>query len=277
MPSLVVWPLVAMLARKTWAQPTMPMTATATSLATPSTTSPAPLQMSPTAATAPDLFDGGRYGKYLVASLCAFIVCFALYQALAAGTQYVRTLVCLTNDTQVYFKHQNPTWAMFKEHVIYAPLFGKRHREETPLFRGWSVGGFATRFQSLFLALLVAGNILAGAYGIPWSDLASADRAAMTAATIHLRSRSGVLAVINLVPMMLMAGRNNPLIPLLRVPFDTFNVLHRWFGWIITAGALVHVAAWLVGKVRTGKQCCLDFRGCGKLTRICRWMGHRPR
>jgi hypothetical protein len=46
-----------------------------------------------------------------------------------------------------------------------------------------------------------------------------------------------------------MAARNNPLINWLNLPFDTFNLLHRWFGRIVVLEALAHTVAWMVSKV----------------------------
>ena len=46
--------------------------------------------------------------------------------------------------------------------------------------------------------------------------------------------------------LLVFAGRNNPLISLMRVPFDTFNLFHRWIGRLIVLETLAHVAAWAV-------------------------------
>ncbi len=46
-----------------------------------------------------------------------------------------------------------------------------------------------------------------------------------------------------------MAGRNNPLINWLNCSFDTFNLLHRWFGRIVVLEAVTHVSAWIAGVV----------------------------
>jgi len=43
-----------------------------------------------------------------------------------------------------------------------------------------------------------------------------------------------------------MAGRNNPLIKWLNISFDTFNLLHRWFGRIVILEALTHTLAFLI-------------------------------
>ena len=45
------------------------------------------------------------------------------------------------------------------------------------------------------------------------------------------------------VPLFLLAGRNNPLIPLLNISFDTYNLIHRWFGRIVILEALAHTLA----------------------------------
>lgn len=45
--------------------------------------------------------------------------------------------------------------------------------------------------------------------------------------------------------MFLLAGRNNPLIPLLGISFDTYNLLHRWFGRIVILEAIAHTIAHL--------------------------------
>jgi hypothetical protein len=67
------------------------------------------------------------------------------------------------------------------------------------------------------------------------------------------RTRTGTMAVVNLLPLVVMAGRNNPLIKLLNVPFDTWNLLHRWFGRIVVLESLAHILAWMVFTVRTRK------------------------
>lgn len=48
-----------------------------------------------------------------------------------------------------------------------------------------------------------------------------------------------------------MATRNNPLIKWLNLSFDTFNLLHRWFGRIVVLEILAHTLAWVVGELHT--------------------------
>jgi hypothetical protein len=48
-----------------------------------------------------------------------------------------------------------------------------------------------------------------------------------------------------------MAGRNNPLISLLGMSFDQFNLLHRWLGRIVVLEALAHTVAHLAKNTVT--------------------------
>jgi len=54
------------------------------------------------------------------------------------------------------------------------------------------------------------------------------------------------------IPLFIMAGRNNPLINWLNLSFDSFNLLHRWFGRIVVIEAIVHGAAYTASVVSTG-------------------------
>lgn len=58
------------------------------------------------------------------------------------------------------------------------------------------------------------------------------------------------MATVNLIPLILLAGRNNPLIKLLEVPYDTFNLIHRWLARIVVFETLAHVFAWAIPKAQ---------------------------
>ena len=49
-----------------------------------------------------------------------------------------------------------------------------------------------------------------------------------------------------------MAGRNNILINWLNMSFDTFNLLHRWFGRIVVLEAVAHTVAWMLATISRG-------------------------
>ena len=68
----------------------------------------------------------------------------------------------------------------------------------------------------------------------------------------EIRNRTGVLSVMNMLPLFLLAGRNNPLIKLLDISFDTYNLMHRWIGRIVVLEAVAHTAAWMASKIMAG-------------------------
>ena len=57
---------------------------------------------------------------------------------------------------------------------------------------------------------------------------------------LHLGNRAGTMAVVNMIPLVIISGRNNPLIWLLNISFDNFNLMHRWFGRIVVVLATSH-------------------------------------
>lgn len=106
-----------------------------------------------------------------------------------------------------------------------------------------NVGTLPSRFHTVILLLYLLSNV---AY-MSLLDYGQKNRAALLA---ELRGRSGVLAVVNMIPLMVLAGRNNPLISILRVSFDTYNLLHRWVGRVVVVESVVHTCAWAANKVR---------------------------
>ena len=64
----------------------------------------------------------------------------------------------------------------------------------------------------------------------------------------EVMNRTGVLSTVNMVPLFLFAGRNNPLIHLLGISFDTYNLIHRWLGRIVVLEAVTHSFCYMVAK-----------------------------
>jgi ferredoxin-NADP reductase len=54
------------------------------------------------------------------------------------------------------------------------------------------------------------------------------------------------------IPLFIMASRNNPLIAWCNMSFDTFNLLHRWFGRIVALESIAHFVAWAAATVHKG-------------------------
>jgi hypothetical protein len=61
-----------------------------------------------------------------------------------------------------------------------------------------------------------------------------------------------LLAIMNMLPLWLLASRNNPLVVWTGISFDTYNLVHRWLGRIVVLETLVHGIAWTIKKVKFG-------------------------
>ena len=139
-------------------------------------------------------------------------------------------------------------WAWIKKHVIYAPLGKKRHNKELQLSRAVNYGTLPSRIHMLLLGIYYTTNITYCLI-LNWHN---PQKGAILA---ELRGRSGILATVNLIPLIITAGRNNPAIPILRVSYDTFNLFHRWIGRLVAILSLVHVSAWLAAyKMAKGNE-----------------------
>lgn len=133
-------------------------------------------------------------------------------------------------------------WPRIKKHLLYAPLYKKRHNREFQLSKAINVGTLPSRVHTILLGLYFASNIVYCCF----INYGEHNKAALIA---EVRGRTGHLAVVNMVPLILLAGRNNPLIPLLRVSFDTYNLFHRWIGRIVVIEAIAHTIAWGANEV----------------------------
>lgn len=176
--------------------------------------------------------DNMKFSTFVLITLSAIVFSIATYRVAIRFIHYIRTLTCLNNNTQQFFKLPNRTFGWIKQHVLYAPLFYKRHNKQMRI-GPVEMGILPSRLQSFLIAGIIAMNVVLCAYGIEWNG-------ALMTKLLHLGNRSGTLAVVNMIPLVFMAGRNNPLIGLLNLPFDTFNLMHRWFGRIVVALVVAH-------------------------------------
>lgn len=188
--------------------------------------------------------------QYLLSSLWISLVIIALILLVCRLCQlfnsHLRHIYSMAADSpqQNYWSiDKSPLWPAFKKQLLYAPFWKKRHNREIRLSHAVNVGTLPSRFHSLILFLYVASNF---AYCCIL-DYGNSNKAALIA---EVRGRTGLLATANMVPLVLLAARNNPAIPLLKVSFDTFNLFHRWIGRIIVAEALAHTIAWGANSVQ---------------------------
>ncbi|ORY69812.1 ferric reductase like transmembrane component [Pseudomassariella vexata] len=174
--------------------------------------------------------------NYLLVICGSLAVVLIVWRVTHVIVTYVRMVACLTNDTQRYFAYPSTKVSWFKRNILYSPIFSKRRNREFQLSSVANMGTLPTRLQLLFLLGYLATNVAFCVINIPFAG-------SFSDAGRQLRNRSGTLATVNMIPLFIMAGRNNPLINWLGISFDTFNLLHRWFGRIVAAEALCHTLA----------------------------------
>ncbi|KAJ9668232.1 hypothetical protein H2201_001662 [Coniosporium apollinis] len=195
----------------------------------------------PTGPTEAD-FENVHFSRIICWTWVACVGSLVIYQIIVRSVRYVRTITCLNNDTQRFFARPRPTHALLKRDFIDAPLLRMRHHREFKLSAALNVGTLPSRIQTLYLAGYLAMNVAFCVLSIDWSGVEKS-------VASELRNRTGVLAVMNMLPLFLLAGRNNPLIKWCGISFDTFNLLHRWIGRVVVLEALAHTLAWMVSKV----------------------------
>lgn len=149
--------------------------------------------------------------------------------------------ISLSREQHKYWARDSSSWSKIKKHLLQAPLGQSRHNKEIQLSRAINVGTLPSRLHSLIIIIYLVSNVVYCAL----LDYHDQSRTAMIA---ELRGRSGHLAVINMLVLVLFAARNNPLISMLAVSFDTFNLLHRWIGRVIVFESIVHMVAWFVNN-----------------------------
>lgn len=181
----------------------------------------------------------------LLFTFVALCLLTLLYRLSRKASAHVRHISTLGASNQAYWSYNTSAWwPALKRHLSYAPLWKVRHNREIQLSAAVNVGTLPSRFHTILLLVYLASNL---AYCLVL-DYSLSDRAVIVA---QLRGRTGVLAAINMIPTVLFALRNNPLIGLLQVSYDTFNLLHRWTARVMIVEALVHTSAWLANTLNT--------------------------
>jgi hypothetical protein len=132
------------------------------------------------------------FSNYMFIILGSLIAALLVWRVGTESVKYVRTLASLSNDTQRYFTVPSEKFSSFKKHILYAPIFRKRHNREFQLSSAINVGTLPTRLQLLFLMSYFGTNIAFCVVSIDWDQpLATVSK--------ELRNRTGILAVVNMV------------------------------------------------------------------------------
>ena len=174
--------------------------------------------------------------------ICVLVLFGRIAQIAHAYLRRIISTVSTARQQTFWGVEESPFWAGMKKNFLYAPLGSKRHNREFRISAAVNVGTLPSRFHTLLLTVYVLSQV---AY-CTILDYKVNEKAALFA---ELRGRSGNLAVLNMIPLFLLAGRNNPLIPLLHVSFDTYNLMHRWIGRVVIIESVVHTLAWSANAV----------------------------
>ncbi|PIG84495.1 ferric-chelate reductase [Aspergillus arachidicola] len=149
----------------------------------------------------------------------------------------------LREDKQEKFARNGALSAFFNKHVFYAPLLSLRHSREFRLLGRIHMGIVPLRLEAvLLLAYFVLNIIFFFVLANWWSGYEET--------MYQIKYAAGHLCVMNLPALVLTAARNNPLIPMLGLQFDTFNLMHRWIGRLIIGEAVVHMACVVAGEAK---------------------------
>jgi len=199
-------------------------------------------------------------------SLGILVMLVLFFRLWELGWKHFRHLESLdySENKQAYFSNNHTTWwPWVKKHILLAPLGKKRHNREIRLSSAVNIGTLPSRFHTVLLGCYYLSNFI---YCM-MLDYSNPNRYEVLA---ELRGRTGMIAAVNMIPLIILAGRNNPLIRMLKISFDTYNLLHRWIGRIFVLEALIHTLAWTIDEVASdgwagvsSKITSDPFIGCG--------------
>lgn len=180
------------------------------------------------------------------------ILSVRIYQVIFAHLRQISAMT-VEGERQTYWKYAQAHWMpALKQDFMYAPLWRKRHNREIRLSSAMNMGTLPSRMHFVLLALYTASNIVYMCY----LDWANPNKYSLAA---EIRGRGGTLAAVNMLPLFLFAGRNNPLISWLKISFDTYNMFHRWLGRLAVFEIFVHMGAWsFVQMASTGWSGLMD-------------------
>ncbi|KAK2747738.1 hypothetical protein FQN57_001768 [Myotisia sp. PD_48] len=180
-----------------------------------------------------------------IGAVCVGILLVRCVQRSHAHLRRITSATSSPNEQRFWGVEDWPFWGDIKKHVLYAPIGRKRHNREIKLSEAINVGTLPSRFHTILLSLYCSSQVAYCAI----LDYDVNNKAALVA---ELRGRSGNLAVLNMIPLVVLAGRNNPLIPLLGVSFDTYNLYHRWLGRLVSLETVAHTIAWMINAHDAG-------------------------
>lgn len=169
-----------------------------------------------------------------------FVAVLFFWRTIIRIRHHRRSKLAQQVDDQAQLSQTSNLNASLKKHVFYAPACGARHSREFRLFR-LHMGTIPLRLEMILLVIYLLMNFIFVVVMVDWwKDFSDK--------MFQLKYAAGHLAVMNTPGLVLSAGRNNPLVQMLGLPFDTFNLMHRWVGRVVAANAVVHMSAVLANQ-----------------------------
>lgn len=179
-------------------------------------------------------------------ALAGVVVVLFICRTIVLIRHHLRLRGTLQEGDESKFTTVSSLWANIKKHILYAPFCSVRHNREFRLLGRFHMGTIPLRLEVCFLLCYIALNIVFLFVLVDWSS-------DFHTKMFQLKYAAGHLAVMNSPALVLTAGRNNPLIPLLGIQFDTFNLVHRWIGRLMAVESVVHMGCVTASLVRRSK------------------------
>ena len=168
-------------------------------------------------------------------------LCFRVFVAARNDRRRISAIASCRGQ-ELWARDRYVYWGALKRHFLYAPVGPTKCRQPAKgSTAGTTSAPLPTRVHSLVIVVYILSNM---AYCLVVSVRS---RPQMVA---EFRGRCGTLATFNLIFAVLFALRNNPLINLLHVSYDTFNLFHRWTARLVVVEATAHAAAFLYNTYR---------------------------
>jgi predicted ferric reductase len=152
-------------------------------------------------------------------------------------------MVAHPTNQQHFFNLPNYHYSLVRKYFWDAPLFKRRHHREFQLSKAVNMGTLPSRSQTIFLLCYLVMATTLTVYDLPWSG-------PMETVLTDVIQRTGYMAIMNMLPLFLLAARNNPLITWTGIPFDTYNLVHRWLGRVVVLESLIHAGSWIIREVK---------------------------
>jgi hypothetical protein len=172
-----------------------------------------------------------------------------LYFVGMGTSRKIRTIICVNQENQEYFRKPSAFWGAWKRYFFYAPVYSKnKYKKCLKLSKKMTEEPYRmrqTRLQAFAVIVYFGVNIAFSLIDIEWSK---GKKEVME----DIRNRTGVLAIENLLPAFLFIMRSNPVMWMTGISRECNTFMHIWFSYTAVGLALVHSGLWMAGRIIYG-------------------------